>query len=70
MTMHFAPSEEAWLAYVERWFAYQAAREAFHGDKSSAAALSQGITGWQRENEEADEQAETGRAHVWVKPGR
>ncbi len=45
-TMHFAPSEEAWLAHVQRWFAYQAAREAFHGDKSSAAALSQGITGW------------------------
>ncbi|GAA1228331.1 hypothetical protein GCM10009665_18490 [Kitasatospora nipponensis] len=87
VTMHFAPSEEAWLACVERWFAYQAAREAFHGDRSSAAALAQGIAGWQRENEAAapaaaadaetadaaaqddDAQAETGRAHVWIKPG-
>ncbi|WP_280666544.1 MULTISPECIES: transposase [unclassified Kitasatospora] len=79
VTMHFAPTEEAWLAHVERWFAYQAAREAFHGDKSSAAALSKGIADWQRDNQAAQveqteqpesEQAETGRAHVWIKPGR
>ncbi|MDH6135311.1 hypothetical protein P3T37_004721 [Kitasatospora sp. MAA4] len=77
VTMHFAPSEDAWLAYVERWFAYQAAREAFHGDKSSAAALSKGISDWLRDNREekpesteAETETETGRAHVWIKPGR
>ncbi|MEZ0014039.1 transposase [Kitasatospora sp. GAS204B] len=84
VTMHFAPSEEAWLAHVERWFAYQAAREAFHGDKSSAAALSQGIVEWMKAvaevpasvDEGSDEgtedegtaDAETATAHVWVKP--
>ncbi|WP_083977051.1 transposase [Kitasatospora azatica] len=73
VTMHFAPTEQAWLACVERWFAYQAAREAFHGDKSSAAGLSQGIAGWAEQNEAADSQteseaAESGRAHVWLKP--
>lgn len=62
VTMHFAPSEAAWLAHVERWFAYQAAREAFHGDKSSAVALSQGIAAWllaieRSENSEVSENA-------------
>jgi hypothetical protein len=77
-TMHFAPSEEAWLAHVEHWFAYQAAREAFHGDKSSAAALSQGISTWMQATQagqaapvEAEEDDEaTPRAYVWIKPGR
>jgi hypothetical protein len=73
VTMHFAPSEAAWLAHVERWFAYQAAREAFHGDKSSAAALSQGITAWMPANEkvaaaEEAEEAAVATAHVWIKP--
>ncbi|MEV7781824.1 transposase [Kitasatospora sp. NPDC088351] len=68
--MHFAPNESAWLAHVERWFAYQAAREGFHGDKSSAAALSAGITEWQGSVvEESEEDEGTARGvHVWVKP--
>ncbi|GAA2157582.1 hypothetical protein GCM10009760_59880 [Kitasatospora kazusensis] len=74
-TMHFAPTEEAWLAHVERWFAYQAAREGFHGDKSSAGALTTGITGWQAAAEVVaepgeDEETAGSSAHVWIKPGR
>ncbi len=70
-TMHFAPDESAWLAHVERWFAYQAAREAFHGDRSSAVALSAGVADWLAEGGKApgdtEDEAGTG-PHVWVKP--
>ncbi|MFF2045788.1 transposase [Kitasatospora sp. NPDC058170] len=69
--MHFAPDEAAWLAHVERWFAYQAAREGFHGDKSSAVALSAGIAEWRAGDTQADEEGEEGASvgvHVWVKP--
>ncbi|WP_441245841.1 transposase [Kitasatospora sp. McL0602] len=71
-TMHFAPDEAAWLAHVEHWFAYQAAREGFHGDKSSAVALTAGIKTWEATSG-VPEEAEDGTlssAHVWIKPGR
>jgi hypothetical protein len=73
--MHFAPTEQAWLAHVERWFAYQAAREAFHGDRSSAAQLRQGIVAWlDADGLVADPLDPDGEpvqvAHTWIKPGR
>jgi hypothetical protein len=69
-TMHFAPDESAWLAHVERWFAYQAAREGFHGDKSSAVALAAGVADWQGRAGRGDDEEEDAHAgvHVWVKP--
>ncbi|OKI28388.1 hypothetical protein A6A07_26340 [Streptomyces sp. CB03911] len=68
--MHFAPDESAWLAHVERWFAYQAAREGFHGDKSSAAALAQGVADWRERagQDSGDEEDGNSGVHVWVKP--
>lgn len=68
--MHFAPDESAWLAHVERWFAYQAAREGFHGDKSSAAALAQGVSDWRERagQDGGDEEDGNSGVHVWVKP--
>lgn len=71
-TMHFAPDEAAWLAHVERWFAYQAAREGFHGDKSSAVAQSDGVADWlsgetPAEGAEGAEESGAG-VYVWVKP--
>ncbi|MET9612615.1 transposase [Kitasatospora indigofera] len=69
-TMHFAPDEAAWLAHVERWFAYQAAREGFHGDKSSATALAQGVADWRERAGQVggDEEDGNNGVHVWVKP--